>query len=551
MSGRTIRVLLIEDDEDDYLITRDLLSSEEGQRFSLRWASRLEQGAEYLSEGGLDVVLLDLSLPDSSGWDTLTQVQMLAPEVPVVVLTGLDDNAMGISAIRKGAQDYLSKGRIDRDRLERAIRYAVERKRTEEALKLYRDHLKDLIQRRTAELKRTNRRLEAGIAERKRTEAALRKAITRLEEHDRAKSEFVSNVSHELRTPLASMSYAVDNLLRGVVGPLPERAAAYLDMVREDGIRLGTTISDILDMTRLEQNTLVLSRVKLRLARLVERAVELERRQAEAKGLTISVEPSDGLGFVSCDPQKMERVILNVIGNALKYTAEGGRIDLAIRTDPGLPGLLILDVIDNGLGIAAEHISRVTERYYRVGQHVTGTGLGLALCKEIVELHGGAIKLASPPPGRARGTQVSMCLPVTDPPIVVAADDDEDIRRLLREQLRASGYVVRTCGNGVEALSLLRRGQPDALIVDLVMPVLGGVKTITRVKADPELRDLPVIAITGAQMDTTTREILTGFDIPALAKPWKRSDLIARLEEAVLSAQVGDLHESGKKERHQ
>ena len=226
----TINILLIEDDEDDFLIVRDLLTKARGLQFVVHWASRLEDGFRELDSKSIDVILLDFTLPDSTGIQTFTRTLARAPHVPIVALTGFDDETMAVMAVQKGAQDYLVKGGLGTDRLVSSIRYAIERKRTETILNRYRDHLEELVRERTAKLTEINVKLEGEITERKEVEVRLRRAIARLEEHDRAKTEFVSNVSHELKTPLSSMLYASENLLKGVVGPFPEAASSYIEM---------------------------------------------------------------------------------------------------------------------------------------------------------------------------------------------------------------------------------------------------------------------------------------------------------------------------------
>ena len=149
MSEESISVLLVEDDEDDVVITRHLLSQSGTQSFEVRSAGRLHEAFMLVDQAPPQVILLDLSLPDSQGWQTLVSTLSHAPDIPIVLLTGLADEMMGVKAVQVGAQDYLFKGHIDRDRLARAIRYAIERKRSELALKRYRDHLEEMVSDRT------------------------------------------------------------------------------------------------------------------------------------------------------------------------------------------------------------------------------------------------------------------------------------------------------------------------------------------------------------------------------------------------------------------
>ncbi|MBT3192175.1 MAG: response regulator [Verrucomicrobia bacterium] len=656
MIADTINVLLVEDDDDDIVITRHLLSQAGTQNFQVDTAESLQSAFGQITQKPPHVILLDLSLPDSQGWQTLISTLSHAPEIPVILLTGLADESMGIKSVQVGAQDYLFKGHIDRDRLARAIHYAIERKRSELALKRYRDHLEEMVNERTAELRQTNAQLTvemkqrklaekhtedaknylesvirtsrdgimvvddqgafefgneafvttlgwpreeligesflkvvpedqhtfilerwdevqrddgtpyevdiltkegerralavshqrmilggeskycvvfSDITERKRRENELRDANERLRAHDQARTEFVSNVSHELKTPLASMGYAIDNLLKGIVGPLPDRAVTYIKMLKEDSQRLGRTVGDILDLSRIESKTIRLDRVRIPLTRLVRRTVDSLRIQAVESNLSLSLSLNGSKGFADCDPQKVERLLLNLIRNAVKFTPPQGAVDVSLRTPKGKPDLFELRVTDSGIGISSEHIDKVTDRYFRVGEQVDGTGLGLAICKDIVELHGGSLAICSPPPDQPTGAQVSICLPKSSPPHVLAVDDCTDTAQVIGKQLESEGYAVASAANGVEALAFLEQQIPDIIITDLVMPVMDGISMIAEIKAHPEWRHVPIIAITGGELDRTRREILEGFSIPALEKPWLKETLLDLIESAV------------------
>ena len=171
MTEESIRVLLVEDDEDDFVSTRALLDEAPMPRFDLERACTLAAGLQRLSEDTFGVVLLDLSLPDSQGLDTFRRIHEAAPGIPVVLLTGLNDETMGVRAVQQGAQDYLAKGRISCSQLVRSIRYAIERKESEEQLKRYQNQLEELVAQRTAKLIAANRQLEREIVERKEAEA--------------------------------------------------------------------------------------------------------------------------------------------------------------------------------------------------------------------------------------------------------------------------------------------------------------------------------------------------------------------------------------------
>ena len=649
--GQPLDVLMIEDDDDDVLIIGDLLKGAHA-RIRLARSANLFDGLKRLGEASFDAVLLDLSLPDSRGPDTFYTVRSQFPRLPVVVLSGLDDEDVAYATVQDGAQDYLVKGKLDGELLVRSIRYAIERHamireletknselaetserlrtiidsnadaliivsrrgvilfanpaaewifesgadelvgsvfgtpmvqgrsaeiavmrkegrrliaemrvaetvwqrdraylaslrdvtrrvEAEQALRLYRDHLQDLVTQRTEALSRANEDLGREIEEHKRTETALREAVHRLEEHNRAQADFVSNVSHELKTPLASIGYAVENLRSGVVGPIPERIEPYVTLIQEDTQRLGTTIADILDMSRLEAQTLRLQRVKVHVGRLALRAVLSIQNQATSKHQRTSFLCRHPCPFAILDPKKFERVVLNIVGNAIKYSHERGLIDVRIEPRPGDPERLRLSVTDDGMGIPADCIERVTERYFRVGEHVSGTGLGLALCKEITELHGGVLTVLSPPPNRAQGTAVIVDLPAGLPPCVVVADPDAAARSQVEQQLRAQGYSVIACGKGEQALALTSSEKADTLVIEADLADMAGVELISRLKANRELQHIPVVMLTGSQPAAAVQDILAGLGVPLLRKPWKADRLITAIENGMLELAVG------------
>jgi len=372
------------------------------------------------------------------------------------------------------------------------------------------------------------------ITIRKKEQAALEEAVAKLEEHDRARSMFVSNVSHELRTPLTSMIYAVKNMLKGVTGPIPDRARRYLEILDGDCKRLLGTVNDILDLRKVESKTLTLARTRVPIARLVRRSVESLAVQAEQKQVELTVSCDGAPRFVFCDAQKMERVVLNVVGNAIKFTRDGGAVEVTVEDDPTQEGWVRLRTVDNGIGIPPEALHRVTERYFTVGEQPSGCGLGLALSKEIVELHGGNIEILSPPPGRERGTSVVVGLPIVESPTLLIVDDDPAVLALLAEQVEGQGYRVMTAEDGIEALKMVKSHHPDLVVLDLVLPGMEGSEVILQMRSDKDLMRIPVIVVTGAHMGSAKAEILSSFSIPAMSKPWQESELLDRVEGAFL-----------------
>ena len=372
------------------------------------------------------------------------------------------------------------------------------------------------------------------ITVRKRAQDALEEAVERLEAHDRARSQFVSNVSHELRTPLTSMMYAVNNMLKGVVGELPGGVRQYLEMMDADCRRLLGTVNDILDLRKIETKTLTLTKSRVPFARLVTRGIETLVLQANQKAVTIELH-TDGLTwFADCDVNKVERVLLNIVGNAVKFTPEGGRIDVIIQEDEQNPGNILLRVEDTGIGIPPEAIDKVCERYFTVGEQAAGSGLGLAISREIVDMHGGVLSLASPPPGKSFGTGVYVSLPSVSAPSILIVDDEPAVLKVLETQISAQGYHVMTACSGEEALAVIEKKHPDLVVLDFILPGMEGTEVILKLKSDKSKARIPIIVVTGAEVGRARAQILNSFSIPALSKPWQESELLDRIEGAFL-----------------
>lgn len=374
------------------------------------------------------------------------------------------------------------------------------------------------------------------ITIRKQQQAQLQDAVTRLEAHDRAKSLFVTTVSHELKTPLTSMIYAISNLLRGVAGELPGKAVRYLELLDGDCKRLQATVNDILDLRKIDTGTLTLAKARVPLSRMVRHSLQSFDVQIDKKFLKLELNLSGGNWFVDCDVQKMERVILNLLGNAVKFTPEGGTIEVSITDHPRSDQHVLLHVRDTGIGIPPESVDKVTDRFYMVGEQPSGSGLGLAISKEIVELHEGKLKVFSPPPRQDKGTQVTVSLPVAASPTLLVVDDEPGVARVMIQQLQRYGYKTLTAEDGAEALAMIEKERPDAVILDMVLPSMDGTAVILQMKSREALRRIPIVVVTGAHLTGAKADILNNYSIPALPKPWRESQLLECVEGAFLGA---------------
>jgi len=375
MLNETMKIMLIEDNPGDARLIRELLAEVRGALFHLEVAEYLAAGLEQVARGDIDVILLDLHLPDSSGIDTLLSVKTQAPEVPIVVLTGLEDETMGVKAVQEGAQDYIVKGQVDSNLLMRCIRYAIERKRANKELQLHYDQEKELR--------------------------------VKLEEEFERRVEFTRALVHELKTPMTPILASSELLTEQLHdGPLLKLAKN----IREGAVIMDARIDTLLDLARGELGMLQLNREQVDPLPLLHEVASEMSPVATRRGISLTVDVPDSLPLVWADSARLRQVIQNILINALKWTPQEGKVILRASQNGHE---LIVNIEDTGPGIAKEKQQSIFEAYYRVEdgrQHVSGLGLGLALCKTIVESHGGNIWVQSE---EGKGSTFGFSLPLT------------------------------------------------------------------------------------------------------------------------------------------
>lgn len=530
-----VRILAVEDNAGDLALLRAyLLEGDGGSWCEVRIARTLGEARERLQTGPADVILLDLSLPDSGGWDTFESVLTAAPDSAVILLSGGNHDELAAKAVKHGAQDYISKTDLNGRVLPRAIRNALQRKDAERQLRLYQEDLEELVRSRTERIQQSNDALRREVEERRHVEGELRRAMVSLRELDAARVRVVSNVSHDLKVPLASMSFAIENLLKGIVGPMDEATRAYIVMLQEDCGRILSTVTDVLDFSRIESGTLILNRVRTPLRRLVGHTVTSLGLLVGQKGVVVRCDAGGGKGFVECDPQKMGRVIQKIVQNAIKFTPAGGGIDIAVRRSAPPEKALVLDVSDTGIGIPEDCLARVAERHFRSDEETEGSGLGLSIAKEIVERHGGRMEVRSPVPGRACGTRVTVTLPEAPPPRVVVAAGDAAVRDAATSELETEGYIVVVPSDGVDAWGRLSIGDvPHAMVVDFSLPAMDGVELIARIKSDPRLQRMPLVLALEKGADGVRRELMEGFRLACVPIPPEAGETLRSVERAI------------------
>ncbi len=367
-----IRVLLIEDNEDDALKIRKALSkSADGiflDGFDFVMASSLRQGIKALGSENIDVVLLDLGLPDARGFEGIVRLRKAFPFIPTIILTKQhEETLIAVEAVKMGAQDYFSKSNLsDIFSLDRIIRYAIERKKLEQTI------------------------VEAKEEAERAKEQALKAS--------KAKSEFLSSMSHDIRTPLNCIIGVADLLSRA---KLSEEEVNYVQMLNKASDNLLSLINDILDLAKIESGQIKISSISFDLLKTVESVLDFTSNRAHAKGLELifHIAPDVPRQIVG-DPEHLNQILINLLGNAIKFT-KSGEVVLEIKkiNFTGTNFHLQFQVKDTGIGIPSDKLLVIFESFIQLDHKDAlkrqGSGLGLSICKRLISMMNGKINAAS------------------------------------------------------------------------------------------------------------------------------------------------------------
>jgi sigma-B regulation protein RsbU (phosphoserine phosphatase) len=436
MENHATNVLLIEDNPGDADLVRLRLVEGESS-VSVNCVGRLSEGLASLAKETPSVVLLDLNLPDSRGAETFRRVMEHSPNVPVVVLSGQDDEALAIKAVHQGVQDYLLKGDLSSQHLERSIRYAVERQALLRAL--------EMTQKQQLEFK----------------------------------NRFLSHVSHELRTPLTCIHQYVTLLLDGLAGAVTPDQSDHLKTVLKSVNQLHAMIRDLLEATRAESGKMRIEPRCIALGELIQQTVAMMRPAADEKHVGVEVGLDQRLPLVYADPDRVLEVLINLVDNAIKFTPSEGAIMIRACIVEADPSSIYISVSDTGRGISPESKALIFERLYQdadaVDNNRSGLGLGLFICREIVRLHEGRIWVSSE---AGQGSTFTFTLPAYSlakllAPAVTQHDRLRTAFALVRVELSPlcsppRGNWKETCQKGLDTLR-----HCVYLDKDLVLPPMG------------------------------------------------------------------------------
>ncbi|HKG21597.1 MAG TPA: response regulator [Blastocatellia bacterium] len=597
-TGQRVSILMVDDHPENLLALEATLGYLD-QRIVKANSGR--EALKLLLKHDFAVILLDVHMPDMDGFETaqLIRNRDKSQNTPIIFLTAMHKGEGQVfKGYSLGAVDYIFKP-FEPDILKAKVSVFIELyKKTEEIkrqaellrvknqeldsinkaiMDLYSEierknaELETRVQNRTFELARANEALHAEITERKRAQeqreqllVSEQKARERAEAANRAKDEFLATVSHELRTPLTSiLGWA--RLLRS--NEIDDSSFVRgLDTIERNAKSQAKIIEDILDVSRIISGKLRIEAHSLDLVPIIEMAVDAVRPAAEAKAIQIQVSLEPEVGPLRGDPNRLQQVAWNLLSNAVKFTPNGGEIHVTLER--GEAGARII-VRDNGSGISPDFLPFVFDRFSQEEGHITrrhgGLGLGLAIVRHLVEMHGGTINVESP--GEGQGATFTVELPFTSSDLtgegsepqqaadaeeghfperagelpeslpnldnlrIIVVDDDPDTLQLLAMALGRAGASVKACSSAAEACATLGTWEADLLVSDLGMPEEDGYSLIRRVRAlEPEMgRTLPAIALTAfAGSADRTRALSEGFHMH-VSKPVEPAVLLSAI----------------------
>jgi signal transduction histidine kinase len=514
------KILVVNDDAGSLLALTSMLNQwADDSHYEVLSARSGQEALRQVLLHDFAVILLDVNMPGMDGFETAEAIHQRArsADIPIIFVTAfLADEIDRLKAYQRGAADFLFTPVIPQI-LHAKVSVFV-------ALAMKNEELKrqtQALSQQTLELTATNDRLTKEMDERREAE---RKS--------HAKDEFLAMLGHELRNPLSAISSAAS--LIGLPNAAADSVHRAKQIIARQSQHLSRIVDDLLDLSRAMSGKILLARQPLDVAALVGACLDTFRATGRTSQYTVGVHLAPG--WVNGDPTRLEQIATNLIDNALKYTQPGGTIDIHVLADEP-SSEIVLRVVDTGMGIAPDLLPHVFDVFVQgsitIDRAQGGLGIGLALVRRLVELHGGGVSARSE--GAGHGSVFEIRLPQSAPVVATPApevqhddatpstvlliEDNEDGREMMATMLDAYGYAVQQAADGLQGLQLALAQPPDVALIDIGLPGIDGYEVARRLRANDATRHLKLIALTGYGLEDDQRRVLeAGFDLH-LVKP--------------------------------
>ncbi|HID99870.1 MAG TPA: hybrid sensor histidine kinase/response regulator [Thiotrichaceae bacterium] len=543
-------LLVIDDQPDNVKILLKFLSS---RGFKVLIA---ENGVDGINMAELtlpDLILLDIAMPKMDGFEACQVLKNndKTKNIPIIFMSARTDIVDKLKSFDLGAADYITKPL----ELEEVLA------RVNTQLRLHQLQL---------QLLEKNQMLQAEIKCRKRAEESLQteqnalgEANAQLARVAQLKDEFLANMSHELRSPLNSILGISETFQDQIYGPLNEKQYHLMQTLEESGRYLLKLINDILDLSKIEAEKITLDINTVSVIEVCQASLRMIKGAAYKKRLRLSNTLDSTVETIQADERRLMQILVNLLSNAVKFTPEGGSIQLIVQGNRE-HNVVYFSVEDTGIGIAPDQMKNIFEPFVQIegslNREQEGTGLGLSLVYRLTKMHGGSVSIESEV---GQGSCFTLSLPwqplkpsvsrfeaeqIAPEPelkkavfdklhtsaVILLAEDQERSIMLLFDYLTMLGYKILIARDGVEAIEQTQANHPNLILMDIQMPVMSGLDAIREIRADPDIAEIPIIALTALAMQGDKERCLQAGANDYLSKPVNLKELLATIE-AILS----------------
>ncbi|MES2397059.1 MAG: response regulator [Bacteroidota bacterium] len=542
MVRKEIRILMIDDDKDDFMIVRDIIRDVVHHKYTIDWRPSYEEGLKSIAEKKHDVYLIDYRLGAKTGLDLVKRAIEIGCEAPLIILTGENNFEIDNQAMNAGAADYIVKASISGQMLESSIRYAIANTNHKKEMQELNAALEKRVKSRTISLEETLSQLKKSQIELIEAKNKAEIVANTAELCSRSKTDFLSCMSHEIRTPLNAI-IGFTNVIFDT--NLTKKQKEYLNAIKTSGNLLMVLINDILDLAKVEAGKMTFEYAPFNLSNSISEILQLfETRIKEARlQLTFKFDPTIP-EFLIGDSVRLNQIILNLVSNAIKFTKKGKiGIEILKLNEDKENVTLEFSVTDTGIGIPQNNLNTIFDKFQQATSETSniygGTGLGLTIAKQLVELQGGTISVKSKVD---KGSTFSFILsykkikskfetetkefvpkdlfgsPLIKNVKILVAEDESLNQLLISTLLEKFGFEIDIAGNGKIVLEKLRKNKYDIILMDLQMPEMNGFETTYHIR-NSKNPTIPIIALTANVTTTDVEKCRTAGMNDYVSKP--------------------------------